>query len=183
MIDKYKVSPTHAQTETTDANAMFESGKVAMIFQASYMIPEFKENEYTKENADVAVLPKMKKRSNVIHGLGNVIAANSKNKEAAWKFVKYLSSKEAAEIQADSGIIPAYEGTQDAWVEATPEFNLQAFLDMADLSEPYPVSEDTAKWLKEIQDNLAKAWSGQISIDEACNIIDKNVEKVLADEK
>ncbi|MDY0393876.1 hypothetical protein RWE15_04635 [Virgibacillus halophilus] len=95
----------------------------------------------------------------------------------------FLSSKKAAEIQADAGIIPAYEGTQDAWAEATPEFNLQAFLDMSTVSEPYPVSEDTAKWSKSVDDNLAKAWSGQISIDEACNMIDKEVEKVLADEK
>ncbi|MBT2215981.1 sugar ABC transporter substrate-binding protein [Virgibacillus dakarensis] len=182
LIDKYEVSPTHAQMETTDANAMFESGKVAMLFQASYMIPEFKTNDYTRENADVAVLPKIKKRSNVIHGLGNVIAANSKNKEAAWEFVKFLSSEKAASIQAEAGIIPAYEGTQDAWVEATPEFNLQAFLDMAETSEPYPVSKDTSKWSTILQDNIAKAWSGQLSIEEASKLIDKDIEKVLEKE-
>ncbi|WP_077328662.1 ABC transporter substrate-binding protein [Virgibacillus siamensis] len=183
LIDKYKISPTHAQMETTEANAMFESGKVAMLFQASYMIPEFKNNEYTLKNADVAVLPKMQKRSNVIHGLGNVIAANSKNKDAAWKFVKFLSSKKAAKMQAEAGIIPAYKGTQDAWVEATPEFNLQAFLDMAEVSEPYPVSRDTSKWSTIVQENIAKAWSGQISIEEASEVIDKKVESVLSEEQ
>jgi multiple sugar transport system substrate-binding protein len=179
LIYKHEVSPTHAQMETTDANAMFVSGKAAMIFQASYMIPEFKSNEYTKENADVAVLPKMKKRSNVIHGLGNVIAANSEHKDAAWKFVKFLSSEKAATIQAEAGIIPAYEGTQDAWVKATPEFNLQAFLDMAEVSEPYPVSKDTSKWGTIIQDNLAKAWSNQLTVEEASKIIDEEMEEVL----
>lgn len=182
LIHKYEVSPTHAQMETTEATSMFESGKVAMIFEASYMIPEFKSNEYTNENADVAVLPKMKKRSNVIHGLGNVIASNSKNKEAAWKLVEFLSSEKAARIQADAGIIPAYEGTQQAWLESAPNFNLQAFLDMADVSEPYPVSKDTSKWSTIVQDNLAKAWSGQMTVDEACKIIDEEVEKVLAEE-
>src|SRR5699024_11858379 len=95
-------------------------------------IPEFKKNDYTKENADVAVLPKMKKRSGVIHGLGNVIAENSEQKEASWKFVKYLSSEKAAYIQAEHGIIPAYEGAEEAWLDEAPEFNLQAFLDMAE---------------------------------------------------
>lgn len=182
LIHKHKVSPTHAQMETTEPTGMFESGKVAMIFEASYMIPQFKENEYTRENADVAMLPKISKRSNVIHGLGNVIAENSKNKEAAWQFVKYLSSKEVAEIQAESGIIPAFEGTQDAWVEATPEFNLQAFLDMADVAEPYPVSKDSSKWAIVIQENIAKAWAGQITIEEASEIIKKDMEEILEKE-
>lgn len=182
LIHKDKVSPTHAQMETTDPTGMFESGKVAMIFEASYMIPQFKENEYTKENADVTVLPKISKRSNVIHGLGNVIAENSKNKEAAWQFVKFLSSEKVAEIQAESGIIPAFEGTQDAWVEATPEFNLQAFLDMAEVAEPYPVSKDTSKWATIIQENVAKAWAGQMTIEEASEIIKKNMEEILEKE-
>src|SRR5690625_385370 len=182
LIDKYKVSPTHAQTETTEASSMFESGKVAMIFDASYKIPQFKENEYTNKNADVAVLPEMTKRSNVIHGLVNVISANSKNKKAAWEFTKFLISEKAADIQADSGIIPAYEGAEEAWLDSAPNFNLQAFLDMADVAEPFPVSKDTSKWTTIMQDNIAKAWSGQISIEEASKNINKQMEKILANE-
>lgn len=182
LIHKHKVSPTHAQMETTDATSMFESGKVAMMFQASYMIPQFKANEYTNEHADVALLPEMQKRSNVIHGLGNVIAKNSENKDAAWKFVTFLSSEKAAVMQAESGIIPAYEGTQDAWTKSTPNFNLQVFLDMAEVAEPYPVSKDTSKWSTIIQDNLTKAWSGQITVEEASEKIDKQMEEVLASE-
>lgn len=182
LIHVHGVSPTHAQMETTTATSMFESGKVAMMFQASYMIPQFKSNEYTLENVDVTVLPIMNKRSNVIHGLGNVIASNSDNKDAAWKFVKFLSSEKAATMQAEAGIIPAYEGTQKAWVEATPEFNLQAFLDMAEVSEPYPVSKDTSKWATIIQDNIAKAWTGQLTIEEASEIINEEMKGILANE-
>ncbi|MEC5423444.1 sugar ABC transporter substrate-binding protein [Virgibacillus sp. C22-A2] len=182
LIHKHEVSPTHVQMETTNATSMFESGKVAMMFQASYMIPQFKANEYTNENVDVAVLPTIKKRSNVIHGLGNVIASNSENKDGAWEFVKFLSSEKAATIQAEAGIIPAYEGTQQSWVEATPNFNLQAFLDMAEVSEPYPVSKDTSKWATIIQDNLAKAWAGQLTVEEASEIINKEMEEILASE-
>ncbi|GGJ51628.1 ABC transporter substrate-binding protein [Virgibacillus salexigens] len=182
LIHKHEVSPTHAQMETTEAASMFESGKVAMLFQASYMIPQFKANEYTNANVDVALLPEMKKRANVIHGLGNVIAKNSANKAAAWEFVKFLSSEKAATMQAESGIIPAYEGTQDAWLKSTPNFNLQAFLDMAEVAEPYPVSKDTDKWSSIIQDNLAKAWSGQMTVEEASEVIDKEMEKVLEEE-
>lgn len=181
LIDKYDVSPTHEQMETTEADEMFESGSAAMIFQGSYMIPEFKENDYTKENADVAVLPKMEKRTAVIHGLGNVISKESDNKDASWKFVEYLSSEEAAEIQAEHGIIPAYEGAEDAWLDSA-DFNLQAFLDMADASEPLPVSENTEKWNEIMENTLAEAWSGESSIDKTSEKIDEEIEKILSKE-
>lgn len=182
LIDKHEVSPTHAQMETTKADEMFESGRVAMIFQGSYMIPEFKKNDYTQENADVAVLPKMKKRSGVIHGLGNVVAKNSDKKEAAWDFVKYLSSEEAADIQAEHGIIPAYEGAEEDWLDQAPEFNLQAFLDMAEESEPLPVSVETQEWTEVMENTLAEGWSGESSIEDTSKSIDEKIEEILEKE-
>lgn len=182
LIDKYEVSPTQAQMETTEPVSMFESGKVAMIYLASYYVPEFRENEYTNEHADVTSLPKLKQKSNVIHGLGNVVASNSKNKDAAWKFVQFLGSEEAGMIQSENGLLSAYEGTQDNWIEATPEFNLQVFLDAEDYAEPYPVSKDTAKWHTIMQDDLAKAWSGQLSVEEVSKKIAEQMEDVLANE-
>src|SRR5690625_2621492 len=75
LIHKHEVSPTHAQVENTSGTEMFESEKVAMIIHASYYTPEFKDHDYLKDRANVAPIPKLKKRSNVIHGLGNVISS------------------------------------------------------------------------------------------------------------
>ena len=36
---------------------LFESGKAAMVTQGSWMVPAFRDNEYTAANCDVAVLP------------------------------------------------------------------------------------------------------------------------------
>lgn len=182
LIHKHEVSPTHAQMENTDATEMFESGKIAMMYNASYYVPEFKDHDFLKENADVAPLPTLKKKSNVIHGLGNVISANSEHKEEAWEFVKFLASEKAQNIQAEGGLISAYEGTQDAWLESAPNFDLEVFLDAADYAEPYPISEDVEKWEAIMLEEIAKAWDGQITVEEAAHNIAQEMDEILAQE-
>jgi multiple sugar transport system substrate-binding protein len=183
MLHKHKVSPTMAQMTDTTALAFFESGKVAMLYAGSWMSIEFSKNEYTKDKVDVAVLPKGKQRAVIIHGLGNVIAKNTKHPEAAWKFSKFLGSEEAHKIQAETGtVIPAYEGTQEAWVKAIPQFNLQAFIDMAEYAVPYPASIKSPKWQKIETDILTQVWNGDISPEDGVQQIDKGIEEVLATE-
>lgn len=184
MINTYKVSPTLAQMTDTPVLSLFESGKVAMIFGGSWSQIEFAKNEYTKDKVDVTMLPMGEKRAVVIHGLGNVIAANSKHPKEAWEFAKFLGSEEANKIQAETGtVIPAYEGTQDAWVKSNPNFNLQVFIDMTKDAVPYPASVETRKWQQIETETLTKAWSGKMSIDDALKELKKKVDDVLASEK
>jgi len=180
---KEKVSPTFAQmTETSPAN-LFESGKLAMITDGAWMASEFSENEYTRDKVDVAPLPKGKENTSVIHGLSNVIAANTKHPKEAWEFVKFLGSKEAAEIQASkAAAIPAFNGTQDAWVKSRPNLNLQVFIDQAATAKPYPVSKDTSKWATVSAETLGKAWAGEISVEDAAKEIAKKMNELLAQE-
>ena len=59
---KDKSSPTQAQFADTSFAAMFESGKVAMGLFGSWMVSEFKANDYVKANCNVAVIPQGKKK-------------------------------------------------------------------------------------------------------------------------
>lgn len=183
LIHVHKVSPTQAQMTDTPPEALFESGKVAMLYAGSWMQIEFMNNEYTKDKVDVAVLPQGKERAVVIHGLGNVIDAKTKNPDAAWEFLEFLGSKEAAEIQAKTGtVIPAFNGTQESWVKSNPQFNLQVFIDQAEYSKAYPVSLETRKWQQLETDYLTKAWSGEITIEEAAKEVAAKMNQVLAEE-
>lgn len=183
LIHVHKVSPTQAQMTDTPPEALFESGKVAMLYAGSWMQIEFMNNEYTKDKVDVAVLPQGKERAVVIHGLGNVIDAKTKNPDAAWEFLEFLGSKEAAEIQAKTGtVIPAFNGTQESWVKSNPQFNLQVFIDQAEYSKAYPVSLETRKWQQLETDYFTKAWSGEITIEEAAKEVAAKMNQVLAEE-
>lgn len=179
-----KSSPTLAQMTDTLPKNLFESGKVAMMYAGSWNAIEFAQNEYTKGKVDVAVLPKGKTRATVIHGLGNVIYANTKHPQEAWEFVKFLGSKEAAEIQAKTGtVIPAYNGTQQAWVQSTPNFHLQVYIDELAYALPYPVSKNTAAWTDAQMKLLTPVWAGQESPEAGAKALAQKMNQLLAAEQ
>ena len=47
-------------TETSPQD-LFQSGRVAMVFQGSWMIPQFMKNDAIKDKIDIAPMPKIKK--------------------------------------------------------------------------------------------------------------------------
>jgi multiple sugar transport system substrate-binding protein len=152
-------SPTLAQMTDTASLNMFEAGKLAMFWGGSWDANAFAQNANTKSNVDVTVLPMGVKRATVIHGLANVVYAKSAHQQQADKFVEFLGSKQAAQIEADTGtVIPAYNGTQQAWVKAYPQYDLQSFLDELPYAVPYPISKNTAAWNTLEANLLPKAW-------------------------
>lgn len=174
---KEGLSPSQAQMTETAAGDLFSSGKVAMMFDGPWMVPEYKKNQ----DLDVAVVPKGKQRAVAIHGLSNVIAANTKHKDAAWKFVQFLGSKEAAEVLANTGtVIPAYNGTQDAWLKSVPNLNLQAFIDSAEYSVPLPSVKNTGEIWQYETDILKKAWSEEESVEDAVKELTKKADEALS---
>ncbi|MEH7609756.1 ABC transporter substrate-binding protein [Gottfriedia acidiceleris] len=174
---KEGISPTQAQMTETAPSELFASGKIAMMFDGPWMVPEYKKNP----DLNVAVVPKGKQRAVSIHGLSNVIAANTKHKDAAWKFVQFLGSKEAAEIYAKTGtVIPAYNGTQDAWLKSVPNLNLQAFIDGVDYSVPLPSVKNTGEIWQYETDILKKAWSNEESVEDAAKELTKKADEALA---
>ncbi|MEU6263605.1 ABC transporter substrate-binding protein [Saccharopolyspora shandongensis] len=155
------VSPSLQSMTDTFPAQMFESGKVAMYYGGSWNAIEFANNDYTKSNADVAVLPKGEKRAVALHGLANVVSAKAKHPAEATQFAEFLGSKEAGDIQAQTGaVIPAFNATQDAWVKSMPQFHLQSYLDELSYAVPYPTSKNTDAWQQQESRVLGPAWTG-----------------------
>jgi len=174
---KEGLSPTQAQMTETAPSDLFSSGKIAMMFDGPWMVPEYKKNP----DLNVAVLPKGKQRAVSIHGLANVISANTKHKDAAWKFVQFLGSKDAAEVFAKTGtVIPAFNGTQDAWLQSVPNLNLKAFTDEVNYAVPLPSVKNTGEIWQYETDILKKAWSGEESVDDAVKELTKQADESLA---
>jgi multiple sugar transport system substrate-binding protein len=179
-----KASPSQQQMTDTLPIQMFESGKIAMYWGGSWDAVEFGHNSYTRANADVAPLPQGEQRATVIHGVANVVSARTRHKQAAEDFAAWLGSKRAALILAGTGTaIPAYAGTQQAWLAAHPGFHLQVFLDELVYAKPLPVSKNTAAWNTLETDNLVKAWSGSEPVQRAATDLARGMDRVLAEEK
>jgi len=148
-------------------DTLFPAGQIAMMPGGSWHVGVYKE---ANPAIRVAPLPQGKTRACMIHGLANVIWANTPNKEAALEWVKFLASEEAERILGQTAtVLPAMEGLQEEWVAATPEMDLQIFLDAIDYSVARPSPPTGPEWENEIERVLIEGWGGNIPRDEIAN--------------
>lgn len=92
------VMPSIETMSENGEDVLFQSGKVAMVLQGSWMVAAYRDNEYTAANCDLVELPKNAetgRRASVYNGLGWAAAANGEHTEEAWKLLEYLGSEEA----------------------------------------------------------------------------------------
>lgn len=180
LINKYNVSPTAEQLSENKPVSYMQSGRLGMGLFGSWMLADFKDNEYMVKNTDVAVLPKGKTRATVYNGLGNAVSASSKNKEAALDFVAFLGSEEANLISAEMGAaIPAYEGTSAKWINSSKEFNTKVYIDMMEYDVIRPFSNQMLKVETIETDNLANLLNNKASVADVSKKIVQEVDEVL----
>ncbi len=116
------------------SDGMFVAGKVAMLPQGSWMITHFASNV----KFPYAWIPMPKgptgNRASMLNGLADSIWVGSKNKEEAWKWVKYLGSADCQNVVAGYGVVfPAIKGLAEKAIEVQKGkgVNSSAFLEMA----------------------------------------------------
>jgi multiple sugar transport system substrate-binding protein len=181
---KLRSMPTPAELSDTPANQMFLNGRAAMYWGGSWSNAELLASDLV-EDIEVAPLPAGPGGSaTVIHGLTNAVSAKSKNKAAAQAFQAFLSGKEAALIQAKAGAaVPAFNGTQQAWIDSAP-WKLQVFLAEAEKSaHPYPISLKTAEWNQLEVELLPQALSGERPVEEVAAELAAQMNEILAGEQ
>ncbi|WFR67405.1 extracellular solute-binding protein [Curtobacterium flaccumfaciens] len=176
-------SPSIKQLTDTTADQWFTSGKLAMYQGGSWFRSALTGTDLEK---DVVVypLPKGKEQATVIHGVSNVVSAKSKHKAAAQALQVYLASKKAQQQQGDMGaVIPAYDGTQDAFTKTMPDADLQVFLDAVDYAKPLPVSKNTAAWNTLETNLLPSAFDGSTPVDDVAKQLAQKMDAALTKER
>ena len=175
-------SPTMAQLTETSADQWFLSGKLAMYQGGDWFRAALIGSKIEKDVV-VVPLPKGKVQATVIHGVSNVVAANSKNKAAAQALQAYLASKPAQQQQGDMGaVIPAFNGTQQGFVKSMPSANLQVFLDELAYAKPLPISKNTAAWNELETKLLPDAFSGAKPVGDVLKELATQMDQALAKE-
>lgn len=183
-IDR-NLAPNAMAEADTRAREQFQGGKVAMYnglpndSNATYKDPE------VRARTGVAVLPRGAQRGTVIHGLANVINARTPYPDASYEFVKFMAGRTTGEIQGRSGtILPSFSGTQQAFLEAKPEFRMQSFIDQVPVATAYPASVSTTTWELMQLRVLGPSWIGPGSrpIEESAQLLASDMNDVLAKE-
>lgn len=183
LIVKDHCAPTGQEmVEQNDYLDLFTSRKVAMATIGSWSVPIV--HEALGDSADIAPLPKSPntgERKSIIHGLSWAGYAKTKNPEATWKLIQFLTDKGFNESLAKTAItIPAYKGMAADWVKAIPSYNLQCFIDALDYSWPYPVSSDTSQWESFATREIKNAFLGTTTVTDAMHSIADQMNKLLA---
>lgn len=148
------LSPSQASLEEATADAQFLSGKVAMAWIGSWLLPNILASDI-KDDIDCVEVPSINgQKGNTAHGLGNCIYKNTKNPEASW-----------------------------AWVDAYPQYNLKSYITAAEeCSFEYPSSVNTAEWDQYEADNLKKVYALEIDLKTAADNLAAQMNEVLANE-
>lgn len=165
-------SPSVATTTDTEYYELFSSERAAMAWDGNWRVATYADSP-AMENIQVTHLPREQRKATPIHGIGNAVAANTSEPEAAAAFLAFLGGEQAAIIQAEMGTAnPAFTGSQDAYIASVPEFDLQVFIDAAEeYAIQYPVSLNTAAWLNEESEYFPALISGEMTVDEGTSAL------------
>lgn len=180
------VMPSATVMAETGTDVLLGSGKIAMLSQGSWMVPQFKEHEYISENCDVAVLPKdptTGNRVSLYNGLGWAVSAKTKNPDAAWQLVEWFGTKDMQLKQAQLGVtMAAYDGVSDEWKNNTDKFDLQPFLDMRENIVFRPSTRATLTWWNPMCETFKEAWNGNMPMADACAQVTQQMNEAISAE-
>lgn len=153
----------------------FQQGQVAMMPMGSWfmatMITKAEAGE-TDVNWGVATIPHaegMEAGYTVGSTTPMGINANSKNKDAAWEFVKFVSSAEGAKVYAENGEIPAMKDeniiSTIAAIEGMPE-GVEEALVTKHIALDRPLAEKSAEVNQMLGEEHSLIMIGENTIDE-----------------
>jgi multiple sugar transport system substrate-binding protein len=126
-------APRFADIKSLGGNAYFAAGRVAMVFDGSWMINWYRDN--TTFDVGFGKLPVGPAgRKTMFNGLADSIWIGSQHKEEAWQWVKFLGSPDCQNIVGTQAVVfPAIQSGVDNALRAFGEkgLDVKAFTDEA----------------------------------------------------
>jgi len=190
MKDGIAMAYTDVSTQSLHYSAAFSNGNVAMLNMGSWyistMINSLKKGDYDKELCGNWGLVKYPHAEGVAAGstLGTItglsVTSASKQKEAAFDFVNWVSGPEGAEVMANTGNFPAMstEGVRAiiSGLEGFPKDAESAkALEVSNLYLEVPYADKVSE-INAILDTYHKMiMSGELTVDEGIKSMNKDV--------
>ncbi len=156
---------------------LFASGKIAMYLSGIYDLAEI-----VKANPDLnfacTMVPTANdaERNTILGGWSVAVAESSKEKEAAWEFVKFLSRPDIAAIYTNT-----FTGTAEVAARYMdyPEEIIKPNADALQYANALPAVENIVGIRQAIMDNLQLMLSEDMSAEEASGLLDQATTKLL----
>lgn len=175
-IQEGYASPSSAEIDNTKMRDMFGSGQIAFNFTGPFDVDTLKE-EYPDLNFKTAVIPgEGGMGCTTANGWGVSMAKNSENKEAAAKFLAYITTPENQARLTDS--FPASKTAMEYEQFASEE--LKPFTEQLNNSKAEPTYENWAEMEPIIYSYIQSAVAGSMTVDEACEAMKTDIDALLA---
>ena len=191
-LQKEPWCPDQRYFAETNPGTAFMSGQGAMYLEGNWNFMSMMQNNKDMEGKwDVAVLPKCPDpmagdgRATISNGLCYSTGARGKKLEYAKDFLKFAGSEEGQRVQGLSGAaIPAYKGLEDTWISAFDQFgyvlDVQKCVDMFDYGVQSVNNASRPNWKTQVNDTLLKIYSGELTMDEGLDTMQKLVDEAKA---
>lgn len=177
LMPDYKVL---SDTKGTD---LFLSQKAAILFMGSWKAMVLDDASFA-DKIGLIPMPKMDKNNvSVLGGLGFAMNAGAKDKDAAWKLIKFLAGEESNKMQAEGKIdMPALISAQQYYAPNFKYLDASVFFKVAETGYFFPTSQKVAEWLPAVMDVSSQILSGSISPEDGCKMIQEQMQPILDSE-
>jgi len=156
----------------------FAKGKAAMVMEGGWLIPFMK--DYPNIHWSATELPKGKQRGNLVFTVGYSISAKSKNPDAAWVLLNYLTSPDNQKTVLHSGFaLPTRTAlASDPYFADHPAES--AIFAANAYAKPFSWGINSGKVADAISAALERVLLGKQSVDDSLKQADKEVTDALA---
>jgi multiple sugar transport system substrate-binding protein len=125
------VVPPDVEVEAEDDETRFLNGRMGMLLDSRRLVPALR--EAAEFDWDVAALPTLQDNASILHSDAYCMTKDSKEKDAAWRFVEYALGPEGAAVIAKTGrTVPSLRevAESDAFLDPDQKpANSKVFLD------------------------------------------------------
>lgn len=166
----------------TNGTDLFLSEKGAMLFVGSWKSAVLENSSIAKKgNCMLVTMPNQEAgNTSVLGGLSYVISKFTKDKDAAWDFVKFITGQQGNTIQAEEGIdIPALKSAQNTYLQNFENLNTEVFFEAAENAVPFPAGIDFTRWYGIVTDNAARIFAQEVTPKAGTDAIYTGMQAVL----
>lgn len=166
--------PSAQQMSEVKTENIFQSNRGAMVYAGSWLAAPFANNPLINDHIGVVMMPKIERQSGVAHSLAFAMSAKSAHKQAAWKYIAFMSS-EASQAELAKVVIPANKTAAKVWAQQIQKVDVSPYIQTLEVTQAYPTAgTNTPKWQNMWIASLKKIFMGADAKQE----MDKSVKKI-----
>lgn len=176
---KYHVTTRPGELADMGGYEMFMTGKVAMVFGGHWDVPTY--SKITRFRWDVAALPKGKVRANNAYGSCFSIPSRSRHKEAAWRYIKFLSGPVGQKLMVGADFsTPARRSIARSkdYLKPPPDSE-SVFINEIPFGHQLPLTPKYLEMQNITNEEMDLMWMGKRSVEDTCRTIDQRIDKLL----